>query len=225
MEHAQAIEIKAVERYLLGEIAPASREEFEEHFFDCKECAEDLRIGTLFLDTAKEVLATDPVSATDPVPGRVRSAPRQRFQWFRPQYALASCMALLAVICYQSFVLIPKLRMTSSPQTLALFSLASLGARDVSEAIIAPEPAKPYVLLVDIPAEESFSNYRCQILTRDGSKVLSVDVSAANAKQPVPIFVPPSLLKPDSYRLVISGRSGDEKTPYREIEHQSFRIK
>jgi hypothetical protein len=219
MEHAQAVEIKAVERYLLGEIAPASREEFEEHFFDCKECSEDLRIGTLFLHATKEVLATDPVS------GRVRSAPRQRFQWFRPQYALASCMALLAVICYQSFVLIPRLRTSSSPQTLALFSLASLGARDVSEAVIAPEPTKPYVLLVDIPADESFSNYRCEILTPDGRKALSVDVSAANAKQPVPILIPPSLLKPDSYRLVILGRSGDEKTPYREIEHQSFRIK
>jgi hypothetical protein len=218
MKHAQAVEIKAVERYLLGEIAPATREEFEEHFFDCKECSEDLRIGTLFLDTTKEVLATDPV------PGRVRRAPRQRFQWFRPQYAFASCMALLAVICYQSFVLIPKLRIASSPQTLAMFSLAGLGARDVSEAVIAPEPAKPYVLLVDIPAEESFSNYRCEILTQDGRKVLSVGVSAANARQPVPIFVPPSLLKPDSYRLVILGRPGDEKAPYREIEHQSFRV-
>jgi len=219
MEHAQAVEIKAVERYLLGEIAPDSREEFEEHFFDCKNCSEDLRIGTLFLHTAKEVLATDPV------PGRARGAPRQRFQWFQPHYALASCMALLAIICYQSFVLIPKLRISSSPQTLALFSLAGLGARDVSEAVIAPEPAKPYVLLVDIPADESFSNYLCEILTQDGSKVLSIDVSAAKAKQPVPIFVPPSLLKPDSYRLVILGRSGDEKTPYREMEHQSFRIK
>src|SRR5260370_19753091 len=119
MEHAQAVEIKAVERYLLGEIAPSTREEFEEHFFDCKECSEDLRIGTLFLDTTKEVLATDPV------PGRVRSAPRQRFQWFRPQYALASCVALLAVTCYQSFVLIPKLRTSSSPQNLSLFSLSS----------------------------------------------------------------------------------------------------
>ena len=219
MEHTQAVETKAVERYLLGELAPSSREEFEKHFFDCEECSEDLRMGTLFLDTTKEVLATDPV------PSRARSAPRWRFQWFRPQYALAACMALLAVICYQNFVVIPKLRISSSPQTLALFSLAELGARDVSEAVIAPDHTKPYVLLVDIPADESFSNYLCEILTQDGTKVLSIDVSAADAKKPVPLFVPPSLLKAGSYRLVISGRSGDEKTPYRDIEHQSFRIK
>ncbi len=99
MEHTQAVEIKAVERYLLGELAPSSQEEFEEHFFDCKKCSEDLRIGTLFLDTTKEVLATDSVLH------RTRSAPRRRFQWFQPHYALASCMALLAIICYQSFVL------------------------------------------------------------------------------------------------------------------------
>ncbi len=122
-------------------------------------------------------------------------------------------------------MLIPKLRISSSPQTLALFSLAELGARDVSEAVIAPEHTKPYVLLVDIPADENFSNYLCEILTQDGNKVLSIDVSAANAKKPVPLFVPPSLLKPDPYRLVILGRSGDEKTPYREVERQSFQIK
>jgi len=219
MEHTQAVETKAVERYLLGELAPSSREEFEKHFFDCEECSEDLRMGTLFLDTTKEVLATDTV------PSRSRSAPRWRFQWFQPQYALAACMALLAVICYQNFLIIPKLRISSAPQTLALFSLAELGARDVSEAVIAPDHTKPYVLLVDIPADESFSNYLCEILTQDGSKVLSIDVSAAEAKKPVPLFVPPSLLKPGSYRLVILGRSVDEKISPREIEHQSFQIK
>jgi hypothetical protein len=219
MEHAEAVEIKAVERYLLGELAPSSLEEFEEHFFECKECSEDLRIGTLFLHTSKEVLATDP--ALD----RARNAPRQRFQWFRPQYALAACMALLAVICYQNFVLIPKLRVSSSPQTLAFFSLAELGARDVSEAVIAPDHTKPYALIVDIPADESFSNYVCEILTQNGTKVLSIGVSAADATKPVPLFIPPSLLKPGSYRLVIVGRSGDEKTPNREVERQSFEIK
>jgi hypothetical protein len=219
MEHTQAVETKAVERYLLGELAPSSREEFEKHFFDCKECSEDLRIGTLFLDATKEVLATDPV------PSRSGSSPRWRFQWFRPQYGLAACMALLAVICYQNFLLIPKLRISSSPQTLALFSLAELGARDVSEAVIAPDQTKPYVLLVDIPADESFSNYLCEILTQGGTKVLSIDVSAADAKKPVPLFVPPTLLKPGSYRLLISGQSGDEKSPYRDVEHQSFQIK
>ena len=219
MEHTQAVETKAVERYLLGELAPSSLEEFEEHFFDCKECSEDLRIGALFLDATKEALATDPGIS------RSRSGARWRFQWFWPQYALAACMALLAVICYQNFVLIPKLRISSSPQTLALFSLAEFGARDVSEAVIAPDHTKPYVLLVDIPVDESFSNYLCEILTQDGTKVLSIDVSAADAKKPVPLFVPPSLLKPGPYRLVILGRSVDGKTPYREIEHQSFEIK
>jgi hypothetical protein len=219
MEHTQAVGTKAVERYLLGELAPSSREEFEEHFFDCKECLEELRIGALFLDTSKEVLATDPGL------GRSRSAPRWRFQWFQPQYALAACMALLAVICYQNFLVIPKLRISSSPQTLALFSLAELGARDVSQAVIAPDHTKPYVLLVDIPADESFSNYLCEILTQNGTKVLSIDVSAADAKKPVPLFVPPSLLKPGPYRLVFSGRPVEGTAPYREIEHQSFQIK
>ena len=32
----------AVEKYLLQELAGEERDQFEEHFFDCQECATDL---------------------------------------------------------------------------------------------------------------------------------------------------------------------------------------
>src|SRR5260221_4650415 len=45
MEHAEATESMAAERYLLGEMTPEDRDAFEEHFFGCGACATDVRDG------------------------------------------------------------------------------------------------------------------------------------------------------------------------------------
>ena len=37
MEHLQAIQLKAAERYVLGELPSDLREQYEEHFFGCAE--------------------------------------------------------------------------------------------------------------------------------------------------------------------------------------------
>ena len=122
-------------------------------------------------------------------------------------------------------MVIPSLRTSSSPQTVAQFSLAELGSRDASEAVVTPDQTRPYVLLVDIPADQSFSNYRCEIQRQDGTKVLSLSVSATEAQKPVPLLIPAALLKPDSYRLVVFGETGDTKTSGKEVQHQTFQIK
>lgn len=49
MSHDEAVRSFGVEKYLLEELSIESREEFEEHLFDCQECALDLRVGATFL--------------------------------------------------------------------------------------------------------------------------------------------------------------------------------
>lgn len=49
MSHDEAVRSFAVEKYLLEELSVKSRDEFEEHLFDCQECALDLRVGATFL--------------------------------------------------------------------------------------------------------------------------------------------------------------------------------
>ncbi len=53
MEHNEAVQQMAVERYLLDELTPELREAFEEHVFDCQECTLDLRAGVAFVEEAK----------------------------------------------------------------------------------------------------------------------------------------------------------------------------
>jgi hypothetical protein len=47
MGHDEAVRILATEKYLLGELSPELRDQFEEHLFDCQRCAFDLRAAAL----------------------------------------------------------------------------------------------------------------------------------------------------------------------------------
>jgi Putative zinc-finger len=55
MDHETAVRMNATERYFLGELSGEDREGFEEHFFLCPECAEDVRALTVFAANAKAV--------------------------------------------------------------------------------------------------------------------------------------------------------------------------
>jgi len=45
MEHREAVDSLATERYILGEMSEAERDAFEEHFFTCEICADDMLVA------------------------------------------------------------------------------------------------------------------------------------------------------------------------------------
>jgi len=54
MDHQDALRRGAAEQYLLNEMPQPERDEYEAHFFECQECAADLRATAAFLDGAKK---------------------------------------------------------------------------------------------------------------------------------------------------------------------------
>jgi hypothetical protein len=54
MTHHDAVRTLATERYLLEEMSDIERDAFEEHFFSCAECADDLRAAELMRSGAKD---------------------------------------------------------------------------------------------------------------------------------------------------------------------------
>ena len=67
MDHLDADQTKAVERYMLGDLSVSEVEEFERHFFDCPQCSEELRTLTLFQANARAVFGEQDLA---PIPIR-----------------------------------------------------------------------------------------------------------------------------------------------------------
>lgn len=200
MDHAEAVQAKAAERYLLNELTGAERDAFEEHYFCCSECAQDLKAGAGLLDNAREVLREE-----------VReSAPAVRggwFSWLRPAYALAAVTILAAVAGYQNLVTIPRLRGNAlAPQALESYSFITQGARSEGRAEIGADPRSPLGLYFDIPTHGQFESYVCQVQTDSGHPVFSVQIPAERARDNVQLLVPGSTFRPGRYVLVIRGQ-------------------
>lgn len=56
MDHSEAVRIQAAEKYVLGELPPVLREEYEEHFLNCVACALDVKAAATFVDNARAPL-------------------------------------------------------------------------------------------------------------------------------------------------------------------------
>ena len=122
MEHQRAVQNLAVESYLLGEMSPSEREAFEEHFFECIVCGEDVRAAAKFMEEARNILgedarADDRLKSGRPLPGSSRTAKKPGggrtpgwLVWLKPQFAAPALAGLLLLVGLESFQVIPNLR-------------------------------------------------------------------------------------------------------------------
>jgi len=219
MDHTEAINSQAVEKYFLGELKGAQRDAFEEHFFDCAECAADVKTTAILVDNVREVLRSVPVDAKK-VPGR---EPRTGgfLNWWKPAYSFATIAVLVAAIGYQNFFTIPHLREATEAQNFQTLSFSSesrgesaKGANFLGEANI-PEIVVPahraFGFYFDIPAkspgtpEVNYASYGAQIVNQSGAIKVTIPIAAERAKDPVELMIPGEVLEPGRYDLVILG--------------------
>ncbi|MGC2705555.1 MAG: hypothetical protein WA361_13635, partial [Candidatus Acidiferrales bacterium] len=59
MEHTEAVQLKAAERYVLGELTGDLRAQYEDHYFGCAECAESLKLAAMFAANTRAVLEAE----------------------------------------------------------------------------------------------------------------------------------------------------------------------
>ena len=105
MDHQQAVATLASERYLLGEMNVQERDAFEDHFFSCVDCGEDVRAAAAMRDAVKAgMLATTGQNKTSG--GTVLQMPaRRRVVSTMLPWAIAASLALAVV--YQTLTLRP----------------------------------------------------------------------------------------------------------------------
>jgi hypothetical protein len=205
MDHLQATELTAVEKYLLDELPPEQRDEFEEHFFDCQDCATDLRATAGFIDAAKREFAVNPVRKLAPVAG---SKSRQVSLW-PTVLAWSALAASLLVIAYQNVVVYPRFKTEiaglKAPEILPQVSLVGGNSRGGQVSVTTVGSGEPFLLLLDIPAEDRFSSYTCLLYSPSGSLAWRVEISPQQARDTVPIRVPSAVHWSGEYTLTVQG--------------------
>jgi hypothetical protein len=207
MDHHEALRREAVEKYLLDELPLQERDEFEEHFFDCPECAADLKVTAAFLDEAKREFQRAP--AAKPAP-RVRKP-----SWFeflrRPAFFAPAFALLLSVIVYQNLRVFPRVSEEGArldrPEVLSAVSLIGANSRGGANPSVAVGKDQPILLTLDIPATEQYTSYICTLIAPSGATVWRVPVSASQAKDTVSIRIPGTDLRPGDYTLRVQANS------------------
>jgi hypothetical protein len=219
MDHTEAVRMQAVEKYILGELSPFLRAQFEEHYFDCADCALNLRAGVAFASASRQYFAELTV------PARVVRAPRAGwFDWLKPMVAVPAFAALIAVIAYQNTVSIPNLRQevgsqASTASTVApWFSLANASVHGSSGTRIEIEPNQAFYLFFDITQSprRPDSVFFLQVQDSAGKTLAQSSVSAERAQKSVVLPIPPGFREGD-YKLVITDQAAGTPTPAGEL--------
>jgi hypothetical protein len=199
MDHETAVQTHASERYLLGEFSPDERDQFEEHFFTCPECAEDVRMATIFSANARAVFRDQ------------SRKPRQTsglldFLSFRPAYAssiLANCVLLLiaGLLFWKS----------ERPMAPGFYPTFFMPAAARSGGNVFEVSAEAGVFGANFDLTGTFDRYEYEILNESG-------VRQALQKLPAPrssatelsLIIPTSHLRPGQYTLSVRGFQGSK---------------
>ena len=187
MEHAEATETMAAERYLLGEMTPEDRDAFEEHYFGCPECAADVRDGA-------QIRASIRTQKANPT-----RAPRTARGWLA---AAAVAVVVAAVPAVQNISLRQQIASARTPhigESVGFFTAGSRGG----EELVVHAGDRPFTIDFDIPPQPQARRYVVQVID-SGRRVRASDVVAAGAARDTQhLLVPGGSLPPGRYMLEV----------------------
>ncbi len=205
MDHTAVVRQKMTERYLLDELDAEVRDEFEEHFFDCPECALDIRAGAHFVAHAKTILG----QSSEPVSLRVapsRDAGRREwFAWLRPAFAAPALALLLAVVGYQNLITYPRFQSElNRPQILPAVSV-NVGTWGAGGPATAVSEGKGLLLFVRIPPDGAYVRYTADLYNPGGKLEGSFTITPAAGQDQWPVMVPAIHREAGTYAVAVHG--------------------
>lgn len=229
MNHSEAVKQMTSERYLLNELTPDVRDAFEEHIFECPECALDLRAGALFVREAKvqlpDVVASDGRSGMPKARGKRSSW----FSWWRPAFAVPAFAALLILVGYQNFVTFPALRRSANEPSLAPLAPLRSAARGATRPTFTVDRTHGVALPVDLVIEPDMApaaSYSFDLSDPQGKLVwtgsLPATAPGADSDQSFSLTIPGGMLESGAYSLTVTSVTAQGgRTP---IEQYNFDI-
>lgn len=218
MDHETAIRIQAAERYVLDEFPAEERAEFEEHFFECPECAEEVRSATIFAANAKAVLL-DQRAKEQAKLERSAGWPSRRFWW--PLAASAALNVALVAGLGLEWLQSRKAAGGIEPQFYSTVGVAAASRGSQSTGVL-PTGARFFGVRFDLMPGQQFESIEYQILDAKGAvrsvKSLAAPAGESSEQQ---LAVPVVSLEPGEYVVVLSGKQAGSST---EIGRRNFSI-
>jgi anti-sigma factor RsiW len=216
MDHQEVLSTLASERYLLGEMTDTERDSFEEHFFSCAECAEDVTVGETMRAGAHAGLIGAPRASQ--APGRGSKASVLSWRAWRPAMVIpwAAAATLALVAGYQSMQM--QNGRTPSIGPLALSPMTVRAATRGQEPVVSPGPGGVVTLAVDLGADRFEGGVQYELSRVDQTRIATGQVAAPAPGAPLLMMFPAGLLKPNErYVLVMrnSGNAGLTREEYR----------
>jgi hypothetical protein len=210
MDHSEAVSQMAAERYLLDELASDARQAFEEHLFDCPECALDLRAGAAFVQEAKAQLPELTANPPAPIPAGFRKPKVERqgwFTWWRPSVAAPAFASLLILIGYQNLVTFPALRVAASQPRLVPWTAPHGATRGGPSLTVTADREHGVALPIDLDQLSgiaTYASYSFDLFDPQG-KLAWTGAVAAPAGQPLSLVIPGAMLRSGAYTVDVYG--------------------
>lgn len=195
MDHAEATASHATDRYLLGELNASEADAFEEHFFDCVECADELRVGMRFMNGGRGLVREAAAAPPQPPVVRIAEQRARRTAW------LPAAIAAALVIAVATPLLLKQRESGPAFDVASQHSFLLADARAATEVPTLNGNA-PLVLWADVPSEPTYSRYEARLHRPDGS-VLTLPFTPDPNGEPTPLTV--RGLSAGSHELAIVG--------------------
>ena len=203
MDHETAIQIKASARYVVGDLPPEQRDEFEEHFSDCARCLDDVWTASVFAANAKSVFRDRAAR---------ESAPKKAawWEWFSLRLVPGlAALGLAAFVVYQNAFVMPALR---APQSMASAVILDGETRAGIPQLAAGQALRFQLALDHVPAG---GRIIVELADSSGKVVNRGPVTSPGPNQPLDVYFP-GKLHPGRYALVVradeAGQPGSELT-------------
>jgi hypothetical protein len=208
MNHLHAVNTSAPERYLLEEMSELERHAFEDHYFSCADCAEDVRIGELMREGAKAGLMDASVVSLAGA-----KAARTRTTWRASVVVPWAAAAMLALVAgYQSLIFAPGQARLMQPQALTPVTLrqASRGAEPV---VVLPAGTAAITLAVSVDDARGSPELTYDLRAIGGKSVASGRVAAPPSGGTLLLLIPAWTLTPPGHYILSIRHAMDGDVP------------
>jgi len=212
MNHQEAINAKLVERYLLGEMADSERGAFEEHYFSCADCAEDVVTAVKFVDNARRPLfrldaemtpkEQSTWAGTGAMPGRPAPAGKPETRWWDRWLALAPKPALAgACACLALALVWQNTPPGAKPEVTGSYFVTETRAAGGAPRKILAAPRQERVALLFNHTDTSVSQFHFVLENAEGRAVRQFDGDAPRDTNDIQVMVPLAGLRSGAYTL------------------------